>query len=167
MADDGQDLQLSADGTWEPCAILPADDDGGDMEQMLEARGWESFLCLGSGEDVGVEITVYQRRDGTGHPQYLLSVWGEQIGSPFLKIDTLPQVMQLLSQWVPVVQAASISRVVSDLSAGVIEHEGLVETIAARATWGAQERLPTLKAQRDQWDRDAAERRRARAARKP
>ena len=121
---------------------------------------------MGSGEDVGVEINLYQRRTGKGHPEFLLSVWGEQSGSPFVKVSTLPEAMQLLSQWAPIVQAASIARVVSDLSGGVIEHEGLVETIAARVAWGEQERLPKMKNDRERLDRDAAERHRAaRAAR--
>ncbi len=168
MADTNrQDLQLGADGAWEPYAVFTAEDDEVvGVEEALEAKGWESLLNLGSSERFGFEINLYQRRTGTGHPEYLLAVWGEQLGSPFLKVNSLPAAMQLLSQWAPAVQAASISRVVSDLAEGSIEHEGLVETIAARAAWGVQERLPKLKEYRDQEDRDAAARHRAaRAAR--
>ncbi|MFI5614974.1 hypothetical protein [Amycolatopsis sp. NPDC051903] len=161
MAVDDQDLQLSTDGTWEPYLVFANDDDSFDVEEGLNAQGWEPFLCLGSGETVGVEISLYQRRTRAGHPEYLLSVWGAQNGSPFLKVDTLPAAMQLLAQWAPVVQAASISSVVSDLKEPVIEHEGLVESVAARAAWGAQERMPKLKHIRDQWDRDDREKRRA------
>ncbi|TDX84923.1 hypothetical protein [Amycolatopsis arida] len=169
MPDEGQDLQLTPEGRWEPYdALADAEDDGGDVEALLHSLGWTSFVRLGSGEDFGVEIEVYERRTRDGHPEYLLDIWGEHSGSPYLKVDNLPAVMELLAKWAPIVQAASISRVVRDLAAGAIEHEGLVETVAARAAWGVQERLPKLKKHRDQWDADAAQRRRAaHAARKP
>ncbi|MFC4859502.1 hypothetical protein [Actinophytocola glycyrrhizae] len=157
-----QDLQLSADGTWEPYAVFTAEDEEIDeLGEALRAKGWESLLDLGSDDNIGFEINLYQRRPDSGHPEYLLAVWGNQIGTPFLKVDNLPAAMQLLSQWAPAMQAASIAHVVSDLSAPYIDHHGLVETLAARAAWGVQERLPALKQDRDQRDREAAERRRA------
>jgi hypothetical protein len=161
MTDEGRDLQLTADSRWEPYDALANAKDTADVEAMLDSVGWKAFMRLGSAEDFGFEISVYECRSGNGHPEYLLDVWGDAHGSPYLKVDNLPAVMDLLSKWAPVLQAASIAHVVRDLAAGIIEHEGIVETVAARAAWGAQEHMPKLKKHRDQRDADNKQRSRA------
>jgi hypothetical protein len=159
-----RDLQLTASGDWEPFDVFPGEDDP-ETEKALEEQGWESFLTLGSGERLGCEIEVYLRNTEGGQ-QYLVEVWGEQYGSPYLKVDSLPALMDLLGRWAPVVQAASVARVLSEIKGLTIERDGLVEAIAARIAWAVTEHTPKLKRERDELDRMAAERRAQRKASK-
>ncbi|MFB9688414.1 hypothetical protein [Amycolatopsis plumensis] len=154
----GKDLQASGD-SWEPYDVwdgAPSDD------ATLESLGWESLLDLGSSDDIGFAIMVWQRSVGDGGTEYLLNVWGFQSGSPYLKVDSFPAVMELVAKWAPVLQAASVAHVVQDLAGLFVDRNGLVETVAARAAWGVQEKLGDLKEELDGHDRAIRERRRAR-----
>jgi hypothetical protein len=100
------DLQLGESGKWVPYDLGLPDDD---IDAGLAADGWEKFFEIGEGEALGPGLFVWARspHDG-GHPEYLLQVEGNRGHlSPFLRVSDLPTAMDLLSRWVPVVQAAA------------------------------------------------------------
>ncbi|MGW3470128.1 hypothetical protein ACWDKQ_17080 [Saccharopolyspora sp. NPDC000995] len=146
-----RDLQLSADGKWEPYDVFGGASDVTDAGDYLESQGWKPFLRLGAGEWASLNLLTWQR-DQDGRSEYLIEVSNQEQASEYLKVIGLPRLMDLLARWAPAVQAASIADVVQDLHEPVIEHGGIVETVAARAAWGVQDRLPKLRSYRQQWD---------------
>ncbi|MEU0529225.1 hypothetical protein [Amycolatopsis tolypomycina] len=144
MTTKGADLHWSGN-SWEPYnAFAGAPEDEHDIEKRLSSQGWETFLSLGHGETIGFELRVLIRYSGGGetrkHPEYLIEVGGPSAIAPYLKVDDLPTVMDLLARWAPALQAASIANLTYDLATGVIEPNGIVETVAARITWAVENR---------------------------
>lgn len=153
MADRSDDLRMSRIGEWERFDALEGPEDGTDTHARLRELGWESFFTLGSADEVGIEVEVWIKSAGQGR-EYLVDVWGVNAGSEFLKVDSLPVLMELLAKWAPVVQAAGIARVTGDLTTGAIEHNGIVETVAARASWAKTGLLGKLAADRLRLDKN-------------
>ncbi|WP_190817728.1 hypothetical protein [Saccharopolyspora pogona] len=151
-----RDLQLSDDGKWEPYDVSGGASDVTDVGDYLESQGWSPYLRLGAGEWASLNLLTWQR-DQDGRSEYLIAVSNQDQASEYLKVSSLPTLMDLLARWAPAVQAASIADVVQDLHEPLIEHEGIVETIAARAVWGVQDRLPRLRSYRQTWDAVEAE----------
>jgi hypothetical protein len=156
----GSDLHLSG-SQWVPDDVFAdaTDDKLVDVERYLTSKGWTSFLTIGVPEGGSLYMQTWQRH-GEGHPEYLLEVGNADVGSPYMRVDDLPTLLDLVARWAPAVQVACIADVVRDLKEPVIEHEGMVESVAARAAWGVQDRLPTLREYRQQWDADVNARRR-------
>ncbi|OLF06917.1 hypothetical protein [Actinophytocola xanthii] len=153
----GSDLALSADGTWERFDVFAGHPDVSDVTEYLRNQGWYSFLRLGDAEELGIEIEVWASMQGAG---YLIDVSGRAGGGSFLKVTTLPQVMDLLAKWAPVVQAMSIARVVTDLGEPEIKQYGFVESVAARAAWAAQDWTPILRKNHEEQEARARQARR-------
>ncbi|MCU1685939.1 MAG: hypothetical protein JWQ81_6678 [Amycolatopsis sp.] len=160
MAGLGRDLHLS-EGQWKPYDVAADTPTDAGVGTDPTTQGWRSFLHLGSEESGGFCIDVWERSHPVTHPGYLIAISGEQSSSPYLKVDTLPAVMDLLAKWAPVVQASTISRVVRDLTDPTYTHDGIVETVATRATWAVQNRMQDMKKHRNDWDTDDKEKHRA------
>src|SRR5947199_10499251 len=98
----GADLHWSGN-SWEPYdAFAGAPEDEPDIEKILRTQGWEEFLSLGHSETIGFELRVLIRYNGGGetrkHPEFLLEVGGPSAIAPYLKVDDLPTVMDLLAR---------------------------------------------------------------------
>jgi hypothetical protein len=96
------------------------------------------------------------------HPEFLLEVGGHSAIAPYLKVDDLPTVMDMLARWAPALQASSIADLAHDLISGAIEPNGMVETVAARVTWAAENRTPAMARDHDRLEQLARDRRRGR-----
>lgn len=157
-----RDLQLTDDGKWEPYDVFAAAPDPDNVPNVgayLESQGWSGFTTLSAGLDWSSLSLVVWQRDHDGRAEYLISVESELAGSSYMKVNNLPTLMDLLARWAPAVQAATIADVVRDLQEPGIEYNGIVETVAGRAAWGVQDRLPELRSARR--EQDAAARKRA------
>lgn len=153
MADNGRDLHWTSGG-WKPYNVFADAPEGfTDVEEYMESQGWETFLDLGSGETLGFSLRVLVRHVKDAHPEYLVEVGGASTVAPFLKVDDLPTAMDLLARWAPALHAHSVAHLVDDLSTGMIEHTGIAETVAARAAWGVEARMPVMARQRANLDR--------------
>ncbi|GAA1027200.1 MULTISPECIES: hypothetical protein [Amycolatopsis] len=166
MSADGADLHWSGN-SWEPYgAFAGVPDDEHDFEKILSSQGWEEFLSLGNGETIGFAMRVFIRhsRDtaARSHPEFLLEIGGHSSIAPYLKADDLPTAMDLLARWAPTLQASSIADLAQDLTSGAIEPNGLVETVAARAKWAAENRTPSMARDHDRLEQLARDRRRGR-----
>lgn len=148
-AQKGMDSHLK-DGSWEPTDILADCPDGADVAKFMSSQGWEEFLSIG--EEAG-DLSLHSwRRKVEGRWQYLLQAHDASVLSPFMLVDSFPELMDLFSRWAPAVQAASITATTSELFGQYIDEHGLVERVAARAAYGAsdlQERLQEEKRRRD------------------
>jgi hypothetical protein len=72
-------------------------------------------------------------------------------GSPFIKVESFPELMDLLARWAPAVQAAALVYLIDNLQASRLDREGVAEIVAAKAAFGATEGLSAMKAfERDQ-----------------
>lgn len=137
----GSDLELNHRGEWGPwdafgdvpAGVTAA---GVDSEDELADAGWGLFTRIGSGELTELGLVVWQR-DTTNTPEYLVLVEGLDRSSAYLRIPDLPQLMTLLGQWAPIVQAASISWLTRDLARGNVVGHGVVEAVVKRASRAA------------------------------
>lgn len=134
-------LRLTATGSWES-SEGPDIRDGDDYFGRLKELGWDEFLSMGDEGYIGVKIRAFQHvgrqgqaPEGRSYPfdQYLITVGGPDITGVGLLVSGLPDLMNTLSTWAPVVQAAAISGLGHEASFGSQpDHDGLVETITRR-----------------------------------
>lgn len=137
--DSHRDLRLQ-DGRWSGQADVLADcPDGADVAEFLHTQGWEAFVNLGSIDDE-VYLWSWQRGRDNGTDEYLLQVAsGTTVDRlpPYLLFDSLPELLDALSRWSPLLQAAAVAGLLEQLRAAPADG-GLVETLAGRAAYGAQ-----------------------------
>ncbi|PKV99602.1 hypothetical protein ATK30_0582 [Amycolatopsis echigonensis] len=163
-----RDLHLTSDGRWESFDIFSGapDSEGLNVGEHLQSQGWEHFLRLGQGDWCSLTLTAW-RRPFEDRAEYLLSVSTGLAASEFLKVDNLPQLMDLVSKWAPAVQAATLADLVEDLNEPDLNEMGVLEIAAARAAWGARERLPELEADRQRMIAERRQRRRDQGSNQP
>jgi len=165
----GSDLRLNAGGEWEPIEVVS--DDSYDVSEDLEQAGWGRFWRIGKPEHSPLYIEIWHRRkpQGPGR-QYLLQVWDIDHGSEFVQVDGLPALMDLLADWAPVVQAASIVGIVDEGHGHELHRDGFFEKLGARLAWGGSAVLPVMekeeRARREQEELHLAEEARVRAAKR-
>lgn len=143
------DMYLTG-GTWQPADVYADLPDGGAVEPYLTERGWEQFLAVGDSRGDGTSamvIRTWRRTGGDDGARYMLEVGDSLQSSPYLLVDTLPELLDLMARWAPIVQAAAVSYVVDGLIEYGINREGLVEMIAARVRFGADETHDRFRAQ--------------------
>nr|BFE55665.1 hypothetical protein GCM10020063_001910 [Dactylosporangium thailandense] len=131
-----------------------------DVREWLEQQGWSEFLGIG-GEESDLRIRSY-RRSVDGRDEFIVEVWDAVQGSPFVKVDNFGVLMDLLARWAPAVQAASLTYLIDNLQSYSLSRDGVIETVAARAAFGANEGLEALRSHERQM---AASRRRRREER--
>ncbi|MEN3540971.1 hypothetical protein AAH991_38060 [Microbispora sp. ZYX-F-249] len=155
---DHPDLRLTSEG-WVAADVLAGLPDG-DVEELLKDQGWETFLSMGDPKG-GMRLESWRRRRDGQPVEYLLQVNGGLEYSPFLVVESFPELMDLFARWAPAVQAAAVAGMIEELGESELStHHGLVETIAARAAHGVAQTLPILEREK----RKADERARVRAA---
>lgn len=149
------DLHLIYD-KWESMPkIVP--DGCDDIDAFLTAQGWQRFLVLGAANST-MRINSWRRHPTNQPVEYLVNVDDIHSVSSYLRVDTLPELMDLLARWAPAVQAAAITVLIDDLTGLSLNEEyGLVETITARVVHGAEHTLPRLH-RREQMYREQAAR---------
>ncbi|MCA1191663.1 hypothetical protein [Saccharopolyspora sp. 6V] len=144
--DDLGDRQLK-DGRWENWDFYSRLPDDADVAKEMKDQGWNEFFSIGDGEgDLGIK--TWQGKHG-----YLLQVADAAQFSPFLKVDTFPELMELLAKWAPAVQAASVSALIRAANDYGLHDGGVVENLAAKAAYGVgdlKEKLEKEKRQREQ-----------------
>jgi hypothetical protein len=110
----------------------------GDIEEFLVKHGFEKYVAIGSEEPVAIAIRVWQRDED---PQWLLEV-SNFSHCDYFTAAALPDVLDLLSRWAPIVQAAEVvyqldmvarldgNSIVTDvLSASVVNREDVANRI--------------------------------------
>jgi hypothetical protein len=135
------------DGEWTPTDVLADCPDGETVSVYLESIGWEEFLAVGN-EDSPMRIVTW-RRSNEGNTVYLIEVADVLGGSPFVQVDTFPEVMDLLARWSPVVQSAAVTRFLEELREWEIDTDGIVEKIAARARFGVEDLYGPMRSDHD------------------
>ncbi|MFE7871651.1 hypothetical protein ACFUYE_15025 [Micromonospora humida] len=122
-----------------------AEDPDGDYETTMRTLGWERFLTVGE-DPAPLYITTWRRTMPDGGIEYAFDVWGIDAGSPFFKVATFPELMDLVARWAPAVQAAHVSAFLGDLAeVGGLSTMGVVERVAARAAFGVKDALPEIR----------------------
>lgn len=139
---------MSSYETYDPFA--ESDDPDGDYRPTLSKLGWEEYLSIGDERSV-LYVTSWRRTTTDGTVEYMLDVWDVSQGSPFIKVDGLVALMDLLSRWAPAVQAAAVVNLIDDLREGDLG-DGTVEQIAARLAYGATDTLPRMRRQKQEVD---------------
>lgn len=143
---DHRDLRLQPGERWHTVRdVLAGCPDGGDIEEFLRSKGWQPFLTLGDTDD-GVSLMAWQRSFADRTDVYLLQVAGPSLATalpPYLTFHNLPDLLDALSRWAPLVQASVVTSTLLALRDELDDH-GLVETIAARVAHGVQYTLPNL-----------------------
>ncbi len=96
--------------------------------------------------DAALSLDAWQRHREGGHPEYLLEVTfsATSVSLPYLVVDSLPDLMDLVARWAPAVQTAAVAEVLRDLQTGMATPAGIVETVAARTMFGINEVSPRL-----------------------
>ena len=69
-------------------------------------------------------------------------------GSPCLRVDSFPELMDLIARWSPAVQAAALVHLIDDLNSANLDDDGLTERLAARFAYGAETLVPKLREER-------------------
>ncbi|WP_020496800.1 hypothetical protein [Sciscionella marina] len=136
---DARDLQLNAEGQWESTKVLASDDDGG-LSDLLRAEGWREFTTLGDPEST-LFLETWQRARDNEPTEYLLIVNTESRVSPLMRVGSFPEMMELMARWAPAFQATAITDVVAGLTDLQLDPFSLVENVAAKAAYGAQDGL--------------------------
>ena len=113
------------------------------------------FLSVGDLEPLSMSSW---RRRINGTQQYLLSVEDGTWVSPFMVVDSFPELMDLFARWAPAMQAASIIEAISDLTQYGMG-DGLVERVAARTVYGTTELYKQMLADKSRDDAIRKERR--------
>lgn len=148
MADENSpDYHLTPQTRWERADVLrDCLPEVGDVDEYLRSQGWERLLTLGD-PDGSLSLDTWQRNRTDRSAEYLLVANTSNISSPFMIIDSFPDLMDLLTRWAPAVQAAAVTDALKQLEETHVGAYGLVEAIAARASFGAADGL--LQLQRD------------------
>jgi hypothetical protein len=113
--------------------------EGSDDSEWLEQQGWTDFVGLGNPESA-MYVRSFRRKTETGM-EYIVDYWDVLYGSEYFKVDGPGELMDLLARWAPAVQAAAIVAVIDDARQFGLSHDGLVEQIAAKAAFGANDTL--------------------------
>jgi hypothetical protein len=81
-----------------------------DSAEVRKKAGFTSWVSFGSldGLSLPMSLEVYQRDNGT-EPQYVIDVEGTGGNIPHVYTRTLPDVMDLLTQWAPLLQATAVT----------------------------------------------------------
>jgi hypothetical protein len=147
------------DGQWQPIDILAECPDGAGVDDYLKSLGWEEFLSVGAPGESFMAIKTYIRRARDGaSTQYLLSVDDVNLVSPYVLVDTFPELMDLIARWAPAVQAAQITGFLEDLMQLRLDRNGYAEMLAARVKFGLDDIYS--QGRRELHDREEASRRR-------
>jgi hypothetical protein len=146
MPEPGPDLR-QVNGKWEHFDVFHADPKGeiADVSKYLANQGWNHIMVIGD-PDATLSLDVWQRHRESGHPEYLLEVNSSatSMSMPYLVLDSLPDLMDLVARWAPAVQTAAVTEVLRDLQTGMATPAGIVETVAARIMYGINEVSPRL-----------------------
>lgn len=146
-AENSPDYHLTPQTRWERADVLrDCPPEVGDVDEYLRSQGWERLLTLGDPESsLSLDTWVRNRPDRSA--EYLLAMNTSNLSSPYMTIDSFPDLMDLLGRWAPAVQAAAVTEALKQLEETNVGAYGLVEAIAARASFGAADGL--LQLQRD------------------
>jgi hypothetical protein len=142
-----------------PFADAPANVD---VESYLASQGWEEFLGIG-GENSELYIQSWRRTLPDAQTEYIVDVWNAAFGSPYIKVTSFVDLMDLLARWAPAIQAAAVVAILDEVQQLGLSPSGMIERIAAKAAFGATEGLPILQRQEAE---QRAMRRQAREARR-
>ncbi len=144
-------------GQWTPIDLFADCPDNADVNTYLKSTGWEEFLSVGAETDGPINLKTWQRTRDDG-VEYLLEVNDVHSCSPYMKVDTFPDLMDLMARWSPVIQTASVTYVLNDLIGVFIDDtNGLVERIAARAKFGVEQMYGPMVRERERQERDRRE----------
>jgi hypothetical protein len=113
--------------------------EGSDDAAWFEQQGWTEFIGLGD-PDSSLYVRSFRRTTETG-VEYIVDYWDVLYGSEYLKVDGPGELMDLLARWAPAVQAAAITGVIDDARRFGLSHDGVVEMVAAKVAFGANDSL--------------------------
>jgi hypothetical protein len=149
------DLKL-VDGTWVPTSVI-TDEEVDDCNKFLAADGWEEFIFLGSIDDEAFpRIRTWRKRYEQGNP-YLMEISDSACASHYMVVSSLPELMDVLARWAPVIQAGAIGYLIGEACSGSLSNLGSIEQIGARLSYGAD-------VTRSAMENELAEQRRRQAA---
>lgn len=97
------------------------------FDECLKQLGCEFFTSIGDSEGAAFGIRVYQRH---GDPRFAMVI---EDGNIFIEltIGTIPDLLDLLARYAPIVSAVEISRVIQDINS--LEPSGIVTQVLAAA----------------------------------
>jgi len=133
-------VMMFSGGQWQPAddaekAMQKAcDEHGGMVGDALTTLGFEVWARIGADDFCAapVALTVYFRHEKS--PHFYIDIEGSASSSGNeVYAETLPDVMELLSLWAPMVQATSIAELIRLLRAGELEDEAKA-LLSGRAT---------------------------------
>lgn len=128
---------------FDPFADRPDDAMTAQGVVTLAEFGWEDFFDLGDDAEITLYVRTYRRTQG-GRTQYLVTVSDANFVSPYVKVDTFPELMDLLARWAPAIQAASVTSLLTDVRQYGLSSDGAIEAIAAKAAYGGRQGLEKL-----------------------
>ncbi|MEU7609566.1 hypothetical protein [Micromonospora sp. NPDC049204] len=139
------ETEVHVDSPYEPFDPF-AEDPEGDfiVDDYLRSKGWSEFFGIG-GDNAVMSIHSWTRTVDD-QQEFLLSVNDLAQGSPFLKVRSFPDLMDLLARWSPVVQAANVVSLLEDVNTHWLSGDGFIERIAAKASYGAEIVRPQMQA---------------------
>jgi hypothetical protein len=126
------DLRL-ANGSWKPVDVLGDAEEGVLVYTVLERQGWEKFFSVGN-SDGELMLQSWRRMYADKPAEYLLEVCDASDVAPYMLVPSFPELMDLFARWAPVVQAASVSTLIHDLTEPVLDAGGVVEAVRGSPT---------------------------------
>lgn len=127
---------------FDPHADAP---DGTDAGSWLEEQGWSEFLGIGD-EQTDLRFRSW-RRQIDGRWEYACEVWDVIQGSPFLKIESFGELMDIMARWAPALQAAAVIGFLERAQTFGLDTDGEVEKIAAKVAFGSTAGLAAVQKQ--------------------
>ncbi len=119
------DEHLYRNGNW---TTMEDPFEDGVIEDQLVTMGFEPHFVIGD-PGVTMSVEVWKRAEET--PHYYLSLSdAARVENVFA--EELPDMLELLARWAPIVQAGIIADVLDDLKDEQAGPDGLAETIARK-----------------------------------
>lgn len=115
----------------EACDLRPAD-----LSEAALVLGWETWICLGP---IGSRLCIRTwYRTKNEQTMYMACLDDGDGDNRFVQTDSLPEFMDALARWSPIVQAEAVSSFLDDLRRDDGSEDETVNRIVAKALRGWQ-----------------------------
>lgn len=120
-----------------PDLINSAWGDDDDEAQVMKRLGFAKQHTIGEPE-VGLSMVVWGRAPAHQAPHFVISLETQDDFS-YVYAAALPDVWDVMARWSPVVRDDALTRLIASATDAERGGPGLIEMIARRAAWGAQQ----------------------------